>query len=205
MIKKSPIEIFSDWVDLGKDDGMEKNHFESVNAMLNKILKNLDDFTFIDAGCGNGWVVRMVSQMDSCFSAVGVDGSLKMIEKAKMLDKISKYECAEISIWKPKQKKDVVHSMEVFYYFKDPLVVLKNIYDNWLNENGKFIMGIDFYYENTTSHNWPEKTNVDTMTLLTIKEWESIVNKAGFKNIESWREGEKNQWRGTLIISATKN
>lgn len=50
-----------------------------------------------------------------------------------------------------------------------------------------------------------KKTNVDTMTLLTIKEWESIVNKAGFKNIESWREGEKNQWRGTLIISATKN
>ena len=26
MTKKSPIEIFSDWVDLGKDDGMEKNH-----------------------------------------------------------------------------------------------------------------------------------------------------------------------------------
>ena len=77
MIRKSPIEIFSDWVDLGKDDGMEKNHSESVNAMLNKILKNLDDFTFIDAGCGNGWVVRMVSQMDSCFSAVGVDGSSK--------------------------------------------------------------------------------------------------------------------------------
>ena len=39
MIKKSPIEIFSDWVDLGKDDGMEKNHSESVNAMLNKIFK----------------------------------------------------------------------------------------------------------------------------------------------------------------------
>ena len=33
----------------------------------------------------------MVSQMDSCFSAVGVDGSLKMIDKAKSLDKISKY------------------------------------------------------------------------------------------------------------------
>ena len=205
MIKKSPIEIFSDWVDLGKDDGMEKNHSESVKTMLNIVLKNLEDFTFIDAGCGNGWVVRMVSEMDSCFSAVGVDGSLKMIDKAKSLDNVSKYECAEISVWKPNQKKDVVHSMEVFYYFKDPLVVLKNIYDNWLNIDVKFIMGIDYYYENKTSHNWPEKTNVDTMTLLSTQEWKNIVSKAGFKNIESRRVGEKNEWKGTLIISATKN
>ena len=205
MIRKSPIEIFSDWVDLGKDDGMEKNHSESVKTMLNIVLKNLEDFTFIDAGCGNGWVVRMVSEMDSCFSAVGVDGSLKMIDKAKSLDNVSKYECAEISVWKPNQKKDVVHSMEVFYYFKDPLVVLKNIYDNWLNIDGKFIMGIDYYYENKTSHNWPEKTNVDTMTLLSTQEWKNIVSKAGFKNIESRRVGEKNEWKGTLIILATKN
>ena len=205
MTKKSPIEIFSDWVDLGKDDGMKKNHSKSVKAMLNNVLKGLNDFTFIDAGCGNGWVVKMVSEMDSCFSALGVDGSIKMINKAKRIDKISKYECAEISVWKPNQKKDVVHSMEVFYYFKDPLIILTNIYKNWLNKNGKFIMGIDFYYENKTSHNWPEKTNVDTMTLLSTQEWKNIVSKAGFKNILSWREGEKNEWKGTLIISATKN
>ena len=205
MTKKSPIEIFSEWVDLGKDDGMKKNHSKSVKAMLNNVLNGLNDFTFIDAGCGNGWVVKMVSEMDSCFSALGVDGSIKMINKAKRIDKISKYECAEISVWKPNQKKDVVHSMEVFYYFKDPLIVLTNIYENWLNQNGKFIMGIDFYYENKTSHNWPEKTNVDTMTLLSTQEWKNIVSKAGFKNILSWREGEKNEWKGTLIISATKN
>ena len=58
---------------------------------------------------------------------------------------------------------------------------------------------------NTTSHNWPEKTNVDTMTLLTTQEWNEVVSKAGFKNIKSWRVGEKNDWKGTLIISATKN
>ena len=36
MIKKSPIEIFSEWVDNGKDNGMELNHCYSVNAMLIK-------------------------------------------------------------------------------------------------------------------------------------------------------------------------
>jgi hypothetical protein len=43
------------------------------------------------------------------------------------------------------------------------------------------------------------------MTLLTTQEWNEVVSKAGFKNIKSWRVGEKNDWKGTLIISATKN
>jgi hypothetical protein len=143
--------------------------------------------------------------LKNCESSSGVDGSLKMINKARRLDNINEYICAELSSWKPKNKKDIVHTMEVLYYFKKPLIVLENIFENWINENGKFIMGIDFYYENKTSHDWPEKTNVDTMTLLNIKQWEKLVINAGFKNVRSWTVGKKNNWNGTLIISATKS
>lgn len=205
MIKKSPVEIFSDWVDLGKDEGMEINHKEAVDEMLKTVTNSKNSFSFIDAGCGNGWVVRKVSKLKNCESSIGVDGSLKMINKARRLDNINEYICAELSTWKPKNKKDIVHTMEVLYYFKKPLIVLENIFENWINENGKFIMGIDFYYENKTSHDWPEKTNVDTMTLLNIKQWEKLVINAGFKNVRSWTVGKKNNWNGTLIISATKS
>ena len=101
------------------------------------------------------------------------------MKKQNRLDNINDYYCDELSTWKPSEKKDIVHTMEVLYYFKKPLIVLENIYENWINENGKFIMGIDFYFENKPSHNWPEKTNVDTMTLLNIKQWEKLV-------INSW-------------------
>ena len=205
MIKKSPVEIFSDWVDLGKDEGMEINHKEAVDEMLKAVTNSKNSFSFIDAGCGNGWVVRKVSKFKNCESSSGVDGSLNMINKARRLDNINEYICAELSSWKPKNKKDIVHTMEVLYYFKKPLIVLENIFENWINENGKFIMGIDFYYENKTSHDWPEKTNVDTMTLLNIKQWEKLVINAGFKNVRSWTVGKKNNWNGTLIISATKS
>ncbi|MGB0487394.1 MAG: class I SAM-dependent methyltransferase [Flavobacteriaceae bacterium] len=205
MIKKSPVEIFSDWVDLGKDEGMEINHKEAVDEMLKAVTYSKNSFSFIDAGCGNGWVVRKVSKLKNCESSSGVDGSLKMINKARRLDNINEYICAELSTWKPKNKKDIVHTMEVLYYFKKPLIVLENIFENWINENGKFIMGIDFYYENKSSHDWPEKTNVDTMTLLNIKQWEKLVINAGFKNVRSWTVGKKNNWNGTLIISATKS
>jgi trans-aconitate methyltransferase len=204
-MKKSPIEIFSQWVEQGKDDGMEKNHISSVKKMLDFSLKGLDDFTFIDAGCGTGWVVRMVSEMESCFSANGVDGSLKMIQKARNLDSLNKYDCENLLSWKPNSKKDVVHSMEVLYYFNNPIEVIQNIYNNWLNDNGRLIMGMDFYYENTISHNWPEKTNVSIMTLLKTKEWKKILIDAGFKNVKSWTVGKTDNWNGTLILSGTKN
>ena len=204
-MKKSPIEIFSEWVDNGKDDGMEVNHSSAVSIMLNKVLNISNDYSFIDAGCGNGWVVRKVSNNRNCLKAIGIDGSKKMIEKAKSLDAINNYYCNELSTWKPSEKVEIVHSMEVLYYFKNPLIVIKNIYNNWLKENGKFIMGIDFYFENQPSHNWPEKTNVSIMTLLSIKQWEDLFVKAGFKNIETSRSGEENEWKGTLIIMASKN
>jgi hypothetical protein len=66
-------------------------------------------------------------------------------------------------------------------------------------------MGMDFYYENTISHNWPEKTNVSIMTLLKTKEWEKMLIEVGFKNVKSWTVGKTDNWNGTLVLSGTKN
>ena len=60
---KSPIETFSNWVESGKDDGMEKNHFKPVSKMLDLITETQDIFSIIDAGCGNGWAVRKIANI----------------------------------------------------------------------------------------------------------------------------------------------
>ena len=203
-MKKTPIETFSDWVDNEKADGMEKNHIESVRNMLDYALKEREDFTFLDAGCGTGWVVRMVSKMENCFSANGIDGSIKMINKARSVDSLNNYFCNNLLDWKPNSKKDIVLSMEVLYYLKKPIDVLKNIYKNWLITGGIFIMGVDFYQENSSSHDWPEKTNIDTMTLYSEKKWKELFELAGFKDVKSWRVGKKNKWEGTLVVVGTK-
>ena len=204
-MKKPPIEIFSEWVVLGKADGMEKNHKASVINMLDYALKDKEDFTFVDAGCGTGWVVRMVSNMESCFSSNGVDGSSKMIDKAKSIDNINKYDCSDLLIWKPNSKKDIVFSMEVMYYFEEPSEVIKNIYDNWLEKDGTFIMGVDYYKENKACHDWQQKTNVSIMNLLSENQWKDLLLKSGLKEIKSWRFGKIANWSGTLILTGTKN
>tara|TARA_B100000614_G_C14559941_1_gene496849 strand:- start:758 stop:1372 length:615 start_codon:yes stop_codon:yes gene_type:complete len=204
-MKKNPIDIFSDWALSGKDEGMEKNHSKSVDDMLKFSLIKLKNFSFIDAGCGNGWVVRKVSKYKECENAIGVDGSSKMINKAISLDKKNRYYCSNLLDWMPKKPADLVHSMEVFYYFKKPKKIIEHIYKNWIKIRGRLIMGIDFYYENEISHGWPDETNVNTMILLKEKDWIDIFKDVGFSNVIKWRSGKKKNWAGTLIITGIKN
>jgi trans-aconitate methyltransferase len=127
-----------------------------------------------------------------------------MIEKAKRLDKKNNYFCSDLLDWTPKEKVDIVHSMEVFYYFKNPEILVNHIYNNWLNEGGRLIMGIDHYKENKPSNNWKEETSISIMQLFSENTWLDFFKTAGFVNIESWCYGKKDEWNGTLIVTGVK-
>ena len=101
--------------------------------------------------------------------------------------------------WKPKEKVDFVHSMEVLYYFENPSKLLKHIYDFWLKKEGTLIVGVDFYKENIISHSWPESLNT-TMTLLSKKEWFKCFTQSGFRNVELSQINSSNDFEGTLVI-----
>ena len=196
----SPIEVFNSWVQNGKDEGMEKNHSIAVDVMIHMLIgKPNKQFSFIDAGCGNGWVIRKVNVNDLCSYSVGVDGSKNMIDKAEKIDPTGSYVCSDLMQWKPKEKVDYAHSMEVLYYFEDPSMVLKHIYDFWLKKNGTIVVGIDFYKENIISHSWPKSLNT-TMTLLSKKEWLNCFRESGFSNVELSQINPGNDFKGTLVI-----
>ena len=75
-------KLFDVWANTGRSEDMEKGHGTTVNQFLDKLpLK--ENFTFLDIGCGNGWVVRKISQKLSCIKAVGIDKSKMMIKNAK--------------------------------------------------------------------------------------------------------------------------
>jgi len=203
-MKRSPIEVFSEWATLDKDFGMEQNHKQSVKNMLTFALKQKNSFSFIDAGCGNGWVVKNVGKTQLCNYALGVDGSKKMIEKAKTLDPSGSYVCADLMSWCPESPVDIVHSMEVFYYVENPKELIKRIFDSWLNNKGRLIIGLDFYLENKVSHDWSESCGISNMKLFCENEWLDFFKVVGFQSINSWRFGEKDGWGGTLIITGLK-
>ena len=198
-------DIFSEWASIGRDEGMQKNHLVAVKNMFQMLIKDqFKSFSFIDAGCGNGWVVRSVVKDNLCKKAMGVDGSKKMIDKANKLDPSGSYVCADLISWLPKKKVDIVHSMEVFYYLKNPKNMIQKIFDSWLKKNGRLIIGIDFYFENKVSHNWSDNCGISNMKLYSEESWINFFEIAGFNSVKSWRFGAKKDWAGTLIVRGVK-
>ena len=202
-MENNPIKTFNSWAEQNKDLGMEKNHAESVNFMLQKTPSRItsNKFSFLDIGCGNGWVVRKVNDLENCIKSVGIDGAENMINKANSLSPNLEYIQDDLDNLNYNEKFDVIFSMEVLYYLKDPLKTLKHIYSKMINDNGFFIMGIDHYLENKPSLSWPKDLDLNLQTL-TISEWVNLVNRAGFKNVNYEQVGQKENWAGTLLIYA---
>ncbi len=204
MQKRLATDIFSEWAVIGKDEGMEKGHFNSVNEMLSIVDSSLKkEFVAIDVGCGNGWVCRKLSNDKRCRKIVGIDGSKEMIEKANSIDSNIEFHHALLPEWKPDEKFDLVHSMEFLYYLEKPLEMLKDFYNFWILPEGILIAGIDFYLENENSHSWPERLNVH-MTKLSIEEWEKGMLDAGFKDVEIHQVAASEDFIGTLVMFGKK-
>ena len=197
----TPINVFSDWAQNGKDEGMERHHNESVMNMIDFACSGLSEYSFIDAGCGNGWVVRHISKDAKCNNAFGVDGSSNMINKAKRLDDKNKYFCEDLLKWIPQSKVDIVLSMEVFYYFENPGLLIEHINNNWIKSGGRLIMGVDYYQENISSHSWQKDCGISIMKLHSEKEWKRFFENAGLNEVKSWRNDQDEEWGGTLIVT----
>tara|TARA_Y100001970_G_C14080744_1_gene774533 strand:- start:467 stop:1099 length:633 start_codon:yes stop_codon:yes gene_type:complete len=197
----SAIKTFDIWAQQGKDEGMAKAHESSVDEMLSFSMGGLKkDFKFIDAGCGNGWVVRKVRGESNCNYAIGIDGSISMIKKAREIDPAGEYICADLLNWKPESKVDLVHTMEVLYYFEDPMLILKKLYNDWVLPGGRLICGVDYYFENLDSHSWQKDLGV-VMTLLSNREWSDAFIKTGFRDVKTWISQSKGNQNGTLILT----
>ncbi|MAM97284.1 MAG: nodulation protein S NodS [Chloroflexi bacterium] len=200
---KSATRVFNEWVIKNKDDGMQRTHSPAVMDMLQYSLSRLHTaFSFIDAGCGNGWVVRYMNAQPMCTNAIGVDGADEMINKAKRLDTKGRYILSDLLDYQPSKKVALVHSMEVFYYFPDPSILVEHVKDNWIETKGRLIVGVDYYKENEACHNWSE--NVGTpMKMLSRKDWVEIFHSSGLSNIRHWLSCPNNDFQGTLVITGT--
>ena len=205
---QKPIEIFGKWAEEGKDVGMEKGHATSVKDMLNFALQERTNigknFSFLDLGCGNGWAARKVAENTLCTDAVGLDGAEQMIINAKKTEGQVEYIHADINSYIPNRKFDLIHSMEVLYYLEDPAKKVKSFNNDWLEDQGRLIIGIDHYYENLDSHSWAEKVGTP-MLMLKEAEWLAIFNESGLVDIKSWRSNQSEDWAGTLILTGIKN
>ena len=204
MSETSAVDLFSEWARLNRDEGMERGHSPSVDAIISAVLGRLpSEFTAIDLGCGNGWAVRRLKMMPSCIFSSGVDGSEAMVTKARSIDPEGEYFHGMIPEWSPNNPVNLVLSMEFLYYLEDPISFFKTLYGEWVLSGGSVALGLDHYLENESSLDWSESLGVH-MTTLSAAEWEEGLRMAGFQKVESFFTGAKEGWNGTLVLIGTK-
>ena len=75
-------KTFDKWAQNGRAELMEEEHGKNVLKFLESISFD-KSFTFLDVGCGNGWVIRKIVKEKNCKKAIGIDKSKKMIIQAK--------------------------------------------------------------------------------------------------------------------------
>ena len=203
MTKRDATELFSEWALRDRDLGMESGHATSVGEMLSMALSRMEGaFSAIDVGCGNGWVCRALEDNEDCEVAIGVDGSEEMIRKARKRGD-GEFHHARLPGWAPSQRFDLVHSMEFLYYLDDPLAMLAEIQEHWMEPGGVLVAGVDHYLENEDSLDWPVGLSVH-MTTLSEEEWRQGMIEAGFVDVETRRVGVKEGFVGTLAMFGRK-
>ena len=199
---------FDEWAKIGRAELMEKEHSKTVLKFLNSIRFE-KPFSFLDVGCGNGWVIRKISQIQNCKKAVGIDKSQNMITKAKSKKKSSKenYLRTDILSWKFNGKFDYIFSMESLYYSTPMESALKKIY-KLLKPGGQFFCGTDFYSDNKATIQWSKKMNIP-LDLRSKKQWKKMFEEIGFetKTKQVRDHSNRKKWKrefGTLFIIGKK-
>ncbi len=210
VVRDETAKKFDEWAHNGKAEEMEREHTNSVTEML-RSARFGDGFTFLDVGCGSGWVVRKVARHPGCSESVGIDKSPEMICRARTDPRNTgkeRYLCTDIERWPYRGRKfDHIFAMESIYYANSIESALTKIY-GMLKPGGVFLCGTDFYAENAATKRWPASMGV-TMHLHSEEEWRALFAGAGFRTrLRHIRDpAGRTVWKreiGTLFITGTK-
>ena len=201
--------VFDEWSSNGRSSLMEAEHSPSVARFL-RTIKFRRPFRFLDIGCGNGWVVRLVSGIDGCAKAVGIDKSGGMIREARSRSSSRKesFARADIEQWRYYGRRfDYAFSMEALYYAASVEAAVGRAY-GLLGDGGQFFCGTDFYAENKATARWSKDMDVP-MHLLSRRQWREVFAAAGFsvRTTQVKNPASRKKWKremGTLFITGTK-
>ena len=201
-------KTFDKWAQNGRAELMEIEHGKNVLKFLQTISFE-KPFTFLDVGCGNGWVVRKIAKEKNCKKSIGIDKSKKMIQEAikKTSMKNEEFIYTDIESLKYRGKFDFIFSMESLYYADSIEIALEKIF-KILKPGGQFFCGTDFYTDNKDTARWASIMKIQ-MHLHSKNEWKKFFQNTGFvvktKHIKDLKNTKK--WKrefGTLFITGTK-
>ena len=138
-----PVEIYDRfYADIYDELFLSKarQQFEALQIREKSIKTYPDEIKVLDIGCGLGHTVDLMSQYG--YSAVGLDISPKMIEKAKINYPLNKYKVGDMTLPDSFEPKTFSHITCLFYsvYYVDDIHHFFENVNRWLKPEGYFIV-----------------------------------------------------------------
>jgi ubiquinone/menaquinone biosynthesis C-methylase UbiE len=179
---------FNEWARAGKGDSMEQGH-RPVGEQAIAQMDISENSRVLDVGCGSGWAARLMAERAKLGTVVGIDVSDEMVEVAREQSK--DYPNIEYRVASAEQLPfadgEFTHafSMESLYYYADIDAAAKEI-RRVIAPGGLFVTVVDLYLENEPSHKWVKDLKVP-VKLLSTNEYQSLLERASFVNVQSSR------------------
>jgi arsenite methyltransferase len=175
---------FNRWAEAGRGEGMETDHLPIVLPML-ELMKLGGGEAILDAGCGTGWLCRLLAARLPDGTVVGMDVSDEMIRRARAASanvaNVSFVTGRVDAIPEPANVFTRVVSVESAYYWPDPLGGLRDVL-RVLGPGGSAWVLINYYRDNLYCHQWARHYTIPTH-LLSADEWAGLFREAGFIDV----------------------
>ncbi|HKF41234.1 MAG TPA: class I SAM-dependent methyltransferase [Candidatus Acidoferrum sp.] len=181
-------EEFNRWAEVGRGEGMERDHLPIVLPVLEKMRIAPGD-NLLDVGCGSGWLSRRLAKVAPEGRVVGMDISDDMIRVARRTSTehtnilYVNGEVAEIP-WEANFFHHAI-SVESAYYWPEPAAGIREIF-RVLGPGGAVWILINYYRDNVHCHQWGPLLAVRTQ-LLAAAEWMEMMRAAGFMQVTDGR------------------
>lgn len=188
MSHESTTHTFDTWAAVGRDAEMEHEHGDVVRQVQARLGQKPGE-RILDLGCGNGWATRLLARAAPGATAIGVDVSPAMIERAEALHSNTIRARYEVAAFEALPFGDArferVFSMEAIYYAADLPRALAEIV-RVLVPGGRVDMILDYYRESPHTASWTRAMKVQTHWLST-PEWIASLERAGLVDVQSDR------------------
>jgi len=181
-------EEFNRWAEAGRGEGMERDHLPIVEPMLEMMGLRRDE-SILEAGCGTGWLCRLLARKLPQGRVVGIDVSDEMIRRAREasagFENLTFATGGVDSIPAEAEAFTRAVSVESAYYWPQPGRGLQQI-SGVLRPGGSAWVLINYYRDNPYCHQWGKVFTIPTH-LLAAKEWGALFTQAGLTNVKHCR------------------